>query len=154
LTGSHFKPMGSNNLDPRVEILVDTSRRGVDLVSSSDTEIKFKIPNDVVAGQARFRVRTTIVVNQADCGVVSTAAKNFTSNEVSLNTRTNYVFAALARDDQIAVMDDELITAYPQTPLLARINVGKDSVFDEPRSIAITTDRTRAYVALRGSGQI
>lgn len=53
------------------------------------------------------------------------------------------------------MIDGRNPASLPQAPeLIARIPVGTAQATDQPRGIALTSDGTRTYAALEGSGQV
>ncbi|MDE3034800.1 MAG: beta-propeller fold lactonase family protein, partial [Nitrospirota bacterium] len=105
--------------------------------TSTDTELRVRVPNGVIIGLADISV-TRQKWEQVE-------AK--TSNTLWLKVDPHYLFAANNFDSTVSVVD------LRTQDVVTTVHVGEPGAFAGPRAIAITPDNTRAYVTLRqGSG--
>jgi YD repeat-containing protein/VCBS repeat-containing protein len=113
---------------------------------STSGEVHVAIPNGVVIGLAKISVTRPGESQRLVNGVPQFVHVDSTSKTVTLQNLPVYGFAALPGSDQIAAIDQD------GKKLVAKIPVGESGSY--PRSIAVTPDQTRAYVALRYGGKI
>jgi len=135
-----------DNDDERFEVEPEESNP----IGEGKFEIFFPIPRHIAVGRA------TLVVNrpQNDPVVelgrpeIQYERREHLSEGVRLAPQGQFAAAALAHSDQLAIMD---ATTHE---LIARAPVGLESEVSRPRAVGLTTDRTRAYVTLRGEGAV
>ncbi len=149
-----------------------------DAVAPGAMDIHVPAPTTLAVGTAEISVTRTDTANvsppygQGNAPTMGQPAP-ITGNAVKLNPSGQYVFVALPElqydytgnqvtgiDGALAVIDgDSTHDGTNDTPdsfnkEIAQIPLGDPSDFPLPRDVAVTPDNTRAYVTLRGSGQV
>ena len=130
------------------------------ILGNNEFKLAVKVPKTVALGISKITLerKQDQLIEQNDISPVYEEIQ-LESNSIRLEEPPEYVFAALQRADQIAVLEASnpksvVENANSQALRKAFIPVGTDDMLDRPRRIAVTNDSTRVYVALENSGRI
>jgi DNA/RNA endonuclease G (NUC1) len=139
-------------------VLPELSKEGDD----GKLEVAVSIPNSVPLAQSRIVLSRQLdrLVGQIDTNPIydEEPSEYDSSDRRPLENDKQYAFAALSREDSIAVLDaldpESVVNSTSSEDLLVgKIPVGTDG-WDRPESLAVTSDNSRVYVPLRSSGGV
>jgi len=136
-------------------VLTDKSRTLV----NNQFEIAVQVPNTVPLGESRIVISRK--QNEKVSPKPSEAAKEvkYDSSPYRIENNTEYIFAAQWTADKVAIINganpESVVTATNSSDLsIASVSVGTDDILDRPRELTVTSDGSRAYVAMDRSGRI
>ncbi|MEG4305811.1 DNA/RNA non-specific endonuclease [Microcoleus sp. D3_18a_C4] len=136
-------------------VLTDKSRK----LANNQFEIAVQVPNTVPLGESRIVISRK--QNEKVSPNPSEPAKEvkYDSSPYRIENNTEYIFAAQWTTDKIAIINGanpaSVVTATNSSDLsIASVSVGTDDILDRPRELTLTSDGSRAYVAMDRSGRI
>ncbi|MEG5111039.1 beta-propeller fold lactonase family protein, partial [Microcoleus sp. AT8-B6] len=136
-------------------VLTDKSRK----LANNQFEIAVQVPNTVPLGESRIVISRK--QNEKVSPNPSEPAKEvkYDSSPYRIENNTEYIFGAQWTTDKIAIINganpESVVTATNSSDLsIASVSVGTDDILDRPRELTLTSDGSRAYVAMDRSGRI
>ncbi|MEG4808800.1 beta-propeller fold lactonase family protein [Microcoleus sp. F8-D3] len=128
-------------------------------LANNQFEIAVQFPNTLPLGESR------IVISRKQNEKVnpnpSEPAKEvkYDSSPYRIENNTEYIFAAQWTTDKVAIINganpESVVTATDSSDLsIASVSVGTDDILDRPRELTVTSDGSRAYVAMDRSGRV
>ncbi|MEG4854765.1 DNA/RNA non-specific endonuclease [Microcoleus sp. B5-D4] len=136
-------------------VLTDKSRK----LANNQFEIAVQVPNTLPLGESRIVISRK--QNEKVSPNPSEPAKEvkYDSSPYRIENNTEYIFGAQWTTDKIAIINganpESVVTATNSSDLsIASVSVGTDDILDRPRELTLTSDGSRAYVAMDRSGRI
>ncbi|MEG4445304.1 DNA/RNA non-specific endonuclease [Microcoleus sp. AT9_B5] len=135
--------------------MTDKSRK----LANNQFEIAVQVPNTVPLGESRIVISRK--QNEKVSPNPSEPAKEvkYDSSPYRIENNTEYIFAAQWTTDKIAIINganpESVVTATNSSDLsIASVSAGTDDILDRPRELTVTSDGSRAYVAMDRSGRV
>ncbi|MEM9828773.1 MAG: Ig-like domain-containing protein, partial [Planctomycetota bacterium] len=149
-----FLGTGLNNDDSVIVQFSAGGRQRFVEAEIEDGKVLSEIPDDMALGTAEISLRLTESVSVP--GQSATVSSQRASEPLRLTPQATYVFTANSGTDQVnaITLGDAGDDATTQEIGATIQNAANIPVGNRPRSTAVTSDNTRAYVANRGDGTV
>ncbi|HEY9893199.1 MAG TPA: putative Ig domain-containing protein [Candidatus Sericytochromatia bacterium] len=129
-------------------------------LGNNQFEVAVKVPNTVPLGASRIVLerKQNQIIDQSGTAPLYKEI-HYDSNKIQLSQSPEYILAALEGAESVAILDgtdpqSTVLQSNSSNLLLATIPVGTSDRIDRPRDLAVTSDGTRAYTVLEGSGRV